>query len=278
MDLVNTIFAALLGAVAAPLADGPRLLPLLLVALVTGALASVGFRYTSHQRGLKRVADSVRANLLAMHLFRDDLVTSLRAIGGLFAASAARLLYSLPPLLVLMVPFVLVVTHLAMWYEFSPPPVWQRVALELRIDPAAWDAARDAQLELPDGVEIICGPLRVQRDHTLAWTIRAERPVAPGALRIKVAGQTIEKNFQTGPPTRLTAFSPIRPGANFWRQVLYPLERALPADGPVRDIQIHGVVSAPNAILGWNVPWWLTFLVVSIAGALLVKPFVKVQF
>lgn len=278
MDAVNAILAAVIRAVCEPLAAGPRLLPLVIIALVSGALASIGFRYTSYQTGLKRVADSVRANLLAMRLFRDDLFVSLRAIGGLFAASFLRLLFSLPPLVILMAPFVLLVTHLAMWYEFAPPPVWQRVALEVRVKPEVWDAAKNAVLELPPHVEIIGSPLRVQRDHTLAWTIKATEPVTAGKLRIKIGEQTVEKEFQAGPSPRLRAFSPERPGDSLWRQILYPVERALPAESPALDVQIHGIAAARNPIFGWNVPWWLTFFVVSIVGALLVKPFVKVQF
>lgn len=278
MDLINAILAFVIRAVCAPLADGPRLLPLLIVSLIAGALASIGFRYTSYQAGLKRVADSVRANLLAMRLFRDDLFVSLRAIGGLFLASFLRLLYSLPPLVILMLPFVLLVTHLAMWYEFAPPAVWQRVALEVRVKPDAWEAAKNAELELPAGVVLVGSPLRAQRDHTLAWTIKAVQPVEPTVLKIKIGSQTVEKAFQAGATTRLAAFSPVRPGDSLWRELLFPLERALPSDSPVLDIQIHGISAARNPVFGWNAPWWLTFFVVSIVGALLVKPFVKVQF
>ncbi len=131
---MNTLNAALLkltGMVLAPFASLPAQVALIVISFVAGVLAAVAFRYTSPQSRLKRVANEVRASLLAIRLFRDDLRAVFAAQGTLFKASALRLIYSLPPLLVLIVPFVLLLAQLAMWYEFRPLTPGQQVLLEV---------------------------------------------------------------------------------------------------------------------------------------------------
>ena len=71
--------------------------------------------------------------------------------------------------------------------------------------------------------------------------------------------------------------SPLRPGTGFVDRLLYPVERAFGGDSPVRAIEVRHPTRTTE-IFGIDVPWWLTFLIVSMLFAFISKPFTKVQF
>ena len=76
---------------------------------------------------------------------------------------------------------------------------------------------------------------------------------------------------------RLTQVSLRRPGTDFWDRLLRPGEPGFSADWPVEAVDVlYPRRSTP--FFGFDIPWWGTFFIVSIAAALLMKPFVKVQF
>ncbi|GMU83637.1 MAG: hypothetical protein AMXMBFR47_35070 [Planctomycetota bacterium] len=281
MNALNAIIASVVAAVLAPFSALPAWVGLCLVAAVSGVLAAVAFRYTSNQNALRRVADRVRASLLAMRLFSDDPRNTLRAQGSLLAASGMRLLLSLPPLLVLIVPFTLLLAHLAMYYEFRPlprslSPLNEAALLEVQLHPDAWDRLSGIQPVCPDGVTLNAR-VREPAAHRIVWRITADRPVR-GTVQFPVDGMTVEKALVIDDKSADLKFaSPRRAGPGFWDRLLYPGEPAFAADSPIQSISIS-YPPRETPIFGLTVPWWLTFFIVSILAALAVKPFVGVQF
>ena len=144
MNAVNSVIAKLVALMLAPFEHAP-LTGLIVIGLGLGVVAAVCFRFTSNQKALRRVADSSRANLLTLWLFRDEIGVALRAIGGLLGAALARLALSLPPLLVMLVPFGLLLTHMATdlinWRTRSPRPIDALSALRACHSPWAETAA-----------------------------------------------------------------------------------------------------------------------------------------
>ena len=103
-----------------PLGNRSPLLALVFVSVLTGIVMTIVFRFTSHQRQLRHIADLCRADLLAIKLFKDQPSSMFRAVASLLRHTMLRLWYSLPPALVMLVPFVIAVVHLAQWYEYRP--------------------------------------------------------------------------------------------------------------------------------------------------------------
>ena len=290
MNALNAVLSQITRAVLAPFAGLPSQVALIVISVVAGVLAAMAFRYTSNQKALKRVADEVRASLLAMRLFRDDLRNVFAAQLGLLKASMSRLWYSLPPLVVLIVPFVFLLAQLAMWYEFRPLGAGESAVVDVRIAPDAWE--RYAQLELMpvDGVEFV-GPVRSatggedgERICTISWDARPQRPPAgdqPLALRWKLDGTVVAEKLLTisaaPDSSKLMFVNPLMAGTSFWDRLLYPGEPAFGRASPIQEIKIwYG--SRTNTLCGMAIPWWLTFFVVSVLGALALKPWIKVQF
>jgi hypothetical protein len=282
VNAVNAVIHALIAWALAPLAGLPPWFALVVFGAISGVVAAIVFRFTSSQAALKRVGDQTRAALLAMRLFSDDPRNTLRAQFALLAASGRRLLLSLPPMLVMIVPFAILLTHLAMWYEFAPlrpgaTPLHETALLQATFSEAAWKAGRDLTPGLPDGVALT-GRVRDDRTRTVTWRLNPQLAIAAAKVTFSLPnGSQVEKSIVTGDGRSLALAVPRRPGPAFLDRVLYPAEPAFAADSPVQSIAIQ-YPRRSTPILGVNVPWWLTFFIASIVGALLAKPFVGVRF
>ncbi len=278
MNGLHAALNALTAALMRPLAGLPPWVALCLASLLFGVIAAIAFRYTSNQRALRGVADSVRANLLAMRLFKDDMGVSLRSQLGMLRASGLRLAYSLPPMLVMLVPFVFLAAQLAMYYEFRPIRPGETGYVELRVLPANWSDWSQAQIQPPDGIRVEA-VVRDAATNTITWRFKPERAIGASSLRWQTpGGAAIEKSLVVDERTSRLAFvSPVRAGPSFWDRILFPGEPAFGSDSPVQRIEVR-YPSRSTPIFGWDVHWIITMVVVSIIGAFAVKPFVKVQF
>ncbi len=277
MDALNALVTACADGVLFLLSPLSPLVALVVLSAVTGVLMTIGFRYTSNQAALRRVADMTRANLLAVRLFRDDLGVTLRAQGALLAATGLRLWHSLRPMAAMILPFFFVLTQLAQFYEFRPARPDEAIHVSIELTPVAFEAwAAGAKLEVPDGVRVTAGPLRQASRLRMDWRLSAERPLS-GALRWRCGDATVEKRLVVAAEGPLPRVNPVRPGTNLWERLLYPAEAALPDGGAVKRIAIQ-VEPRSTPVFGWGVPWWATYLVLSIVFALLARPFLGVQF
>ncbi|RMF83992.1 MAG: hypothetical protein D6744_03815, partial [Planctomycetota bacterium] len=154
MNALNGALRAAARFVFEPMASWPPIVPLLIVSAISGVVAALVFRYVSNQDALRRVADKVRASLLALRLYKDDTVVTFQAVGGLFAASMARLWYSLSPLVVMIIPFMLLLFQMGMYYQFRPLEPGEKYVVQVDILPEQWADYSHIELRAPDGVDV----------------------------------------------------------------------------------------------------------------------------
>jgi hypothetical protein len=188
-----------------------------------------------------------------------------------------RLWYSLSPLLFLVVPFVLIATQMAMYYEFRPMRPGEQTLVTAQIHPDRWDELKDARLILPDGATALARH-RDSVEHSVTWVLRADKPIGASTLEVRAGGIVEKKQLViTEDGGALHFVNPMRAGTSFAHRLLYPGEPAYAANAPIQEILIdYGANSTP--LLGFDIHWTITFLIVSIIGALIAKPFLKVQF
>jgi len=276
MNALNSLLSRLSDLLFAPLAGWP-LLTLCLFSAIVGVLMAWVFRHTSNQRALGAVANRIRAQLFAIKLFKDDLGVTFRCQVELFKATGLRLWYSLPPMLVMLVPLMLVLIQLATRYEVRPLKPGETAIVELQLAASAWDSLGQPSIEAPEAIVVETAALRDASRHTIFWRIRPEA-AATGTLRFTVGEQVVEKTIiasDEGHP--LVAVSPRRPGTELLDRALYPLEPAFDETSPVQAIAItYPQRSTP--LLGFDIPWWLTFFIVSMLAAVVARPWLKVQF
>jgi hypothetical protein len=195
----------------------------------------------------------------------------MRSEARLLVCSVQLLWHSLFPVLVMSVPLVFVLAQMAAWYQYRPPvPGSETVLVTMQLqDPAAeWP-----EISITDSaaVRVVTGPVHVFSRAEVYWEIE---PVQPGAheLHFRVADQEYAKTFGAG-----TGFMRLNPRrSSGWADLLlFPLEKPLPGESPVRSIQVD-YPERPSRLYGTD--WWiLYFCVVSMIFALLSKPFIKIR-
>jgi hypothetical protein len=251
--------------------------PLVVASALAGIVAAVVFRFTSRQDLLRRDAELIQAQLLAMKLFRDDLGTLYGSLGRLLRHTALRLWHSLPPVLVMTVPFVLLLAQLARWYEHAPLIAGDQTIVVLKFSERAWSQAHDAELQRSAAFAVETPSLRDPAEHAVYWRIRVLTPEAV-TLRWKLPQQTVEKNVAAAAdPQPLMAIDSTRPGSGWIDRLLHPGEQAFHESDPARRVEVQ-YPQRSTPILGLELPWWATFLLVSIVAAILGGRVMKVQF
>ena len=95
MGILNSILTALFDTVYAVLGLGPRWLSLVLLSAVVGVIALIVVRYCSNQAAIGRVKDDIKANMLSLKLFKDELRVVLKAQARLVRAGL-KMQYYMP--------------------------------------------------------------------------------------------------------------------------------------------------------------------------------------
>src|SRR5690349_10307266 len=104
----------------APVGVSPGWLSATIIATVTGVLLLFVFKYTSNQRAIKRVRNDINAHLLALKLFKDSAWVALRAQAHILLGAFSLFCLAVVPILVMLVPVTLLLSQLALWYQYRP--------------------------------------------------------------------------------------------------------------------------------------------------------------
>jgi len=270
LGILNPICTAIGDAVYAVIGLFPIWLGLTLVSVIAGVLMLLVFRYTSNQEAIGWAKDDIKANLLALKLFKEDLGVTLRAQCRLLWAVGRLQRYMFTPFLIMLLPMLLGLAQMAVRYQWRPLHPGEEAFIKMKLAEDHTNP-RTAELEPGEAVSIEVGS--VPGAGEIAWRVRGRTP-GRHALRFRIGDSVVEKELVVG--KGFERVSAERPGHRWTAQLLHPVEGRLPADSPVesivveypsRDSYIHGE--------GW---WLLTFFVVSLIAALVLSPVFKVRF
>jgi len=256
----------------APFAFLPGWLSATLSGFASGALVLVAYKYTSNQTGIRRARDRIRAELLALSLFKDDVAVCLRAQGSLLIGALLLLWHSVVPALVMLLPMTLLLGQLSLWYQARPLRVGEEAVLSARLAGDADERRPSAFLEPRPACEVILGPVWIRSRNTLCWNIRAREP-GTHRISMNVGGETIDKELAVGDD--LMRVSSERP-ERIWSSVLrHPGERAVPRDAPVQSIAIE--YPRRDAWTHGGDAWIVYWGIVTFASALLLRRLFRVH-
>ncbi len=277
MNALNSILTAITDACFSLWAGGPAWAPLVVVSALAGLVAAIVFRFTSRQNLLRRDAELIQAQLLAMKLFRDDLGTMCGSLGRLLRYTVLRLWHSLPPTLVMVVPFVLLLAQLARWYEHAPLLPGDQTLVVLQLSKDEWSESKTLVLEKSAEFVVETPSLRDPEEHALYWRIGIVQP-REATLRWKLPRQEIEKCIAVASNRQqFLAVDARRPGPGWTDRLLHPGEAAFEASDTIRGIDVQ-YPRRSTPLLGLDVPWWATFLVISVLAAVLGGRVMRIQF
>jgi hypothetical protein len=268
--LLNRLASACVSWPLTLLAALPGWVLLTLVSALTGVGLLLVFKYTSSQRALKQVRNGIKANLMSLSLFNDNVAVSLRSQGRLLWGAARLLTLSLVPMLVMTVPVGLLLGQLTLWFQTRPLRAGEEAVVSVTL--------RDNVATMPevslaaDAAVVTAGPVRVPRERLACWNVRA---IEPGChqLNFRVEGNEIGKELAVG-----DGFMPVsstRPSRDWVDVFRFPREEPLPPDSPVQSISVD--YPTRTAWLCGSRSWLLYWFAVSTLAAFCVRPLLRIH-
>jgi hypothetical protein len=278
MDALNGIVTALFDLLCRPLAGLGWLGLLALLSALFGVLALFAFKHLSFQRRIKAAKDLIKAHMIEIRIYQDDLRIVGRAILKVLGRNAQYLGLNLVPLVPLALPFTLVAVQLVTRFAFEPAPVHARgtallagqgTTLEVELAEAQRERVSELEVRYPAGLEPV-SPLVRLPGRGRAFQEFVARVPGCYAIELQLGGQTQTKEFCAG--QRAPLMQPER-GRGFLEQLLWPAEPGLSASSPIERVafryperELPWLPSGPEGVL-------LFFLVVSmLAGLAALKP------
>ena len=257
--------------IAPSMASNAPLLLVLAISIVIGLLMVIVFRYTSDQKAIGRAKDQLKAHLLAVRLFQDQLPVVMRAYGRILRGTGTYLRLAFTPLLIAILPITFLIVQLDRYFGWLPLRPAQTFLVEARVqDPAAFN---DVALQLPPELASSAPAVHVPEDKEVVWRVVAERE-GKYEIQLAAAGQTVSKQVVVAPG--LAWVSPVRLKDNFWERILSSGEPALADNSPIQSV----AVMYPPRVIGfawmeWN--WIVLFFVVSLIAGFIFKSVLGIQ-
>lgn len=243
-----------------------------IVAAVTGVILLFVFKYTSNQAAIGRVRNRIKANMLALKLFKDSMTVTLQSQGRVFHGALRLLVHAVGPMLVMIVPVSLLLAQLGLWYQARPLRRGETAEVTMKLSGAADASWPEVSLEPMAAVRVKIGPVRILSKREICWEIEA-REDGNHSLVFDVDRNSVEKQVAVG-----RGFMPVsvrRPGWN-WASVLrHPWEKPFSPKASVRSIAID-YPDRSTWTSGTN-SWVIFFFIASMLLALVFKPLVKVR-
>jgi hypothetical protein len=248
--------------------------PLLLVlalSVVIGFLMVVVFRYTSDQKAIGRAKDQLKAHLLAVRLFQDQLPVVMRAYGRIFGGTAHYLRLAFMPFLVSLLPITFLIIQVDRYLGSKPLETAQPFLIEAQVSDT--DTLNNLDLQLPSGLKTSAPAVHIPKDKEAVWRVVAERE-GKYEVRVAVSGQTALKSVVVS--QGVARLSPIRLRGQFWDRLLRSSEAALPDASSIQSIAVN---YPPREIhFGWwEWNWIVLFFVVSLIAGFIFKTALGIQ-
>ncbi len=267
MGWVNLLFGALVW----PLSGLDPLWTMLLISILGGGLMVWIFGLVSPQDKIRALRNRIRGNLLGVRLFQHDLDAVFRLQGRILRDTTRYAGLSLFPVFVLLLPVLILLVQLSLYFEAAPLRPGQAAVLTARFD-EGWDVQPQVAIEAPRAVAVETPPVRVFPQNEFSWRIRARDP-GKHSVVLRVGERAYRKEVNVG--TELSATPRVRTRSLLdW--LLCPGEPLIEADSSLRSIEV-GYPQLPLRIWGFSVHWLVFFFVLSIAAGFALKGPLKVE-
>jgi hypothetical protein len=237
----------------------------LVVSIVIGFLMVIVFGYTSDQKAIKHAKDQLKAHLLAVRLFQDQLGVVIRSYGGILRGTGRYLVLAFKPLLFVIIPLMFLMIQIDRYLGNTPLQPAQNFILKARASNA--DAMNSLALQLPSELQTTAPPVHAPAGNEVAWRLAAERS-GKYDIAVQSGGQTYIKKIVVG--GGLERLSAIRLQGRFWDRMLYSAEPALPANSAVQSIEVK-YPAREVSFAGIASNWIVAFFVLSLVAGFIFK-------
>jgi hypothetical protein len=233
----------------------------IVVSLVIGLVMVVLFGYTSDQKAIGIAKDQLKAHLLAVRLYRDQIPVVMGSYGKILRGTGRYLKLAFMPLLYVIIPITLLMVQIDRYLGQTPIPT--NTPFLLTIHAANGDALSDASLDLPPEIVMTAPAVHSEASNEVVWRLAASKE-GKFEAKIAAAGQVVTKTVCVG--TDVPRISTIRLRGRFWERIFSSAEPALPGNSPIDSISIN-YPDRDIDVAGYGMNWiWLFFILSMIAG------------
>ncbi len=243
----------------------------IVISVVIGLLMVIVFRYTSDQKAIHVAKEQLKAHLLAVRLFQDQLSAVLREYGRILRGTARYIRLAFGPLLIVSIPMIFFMVQVDRYLGWTPMPHAQSFLVTVRTTTA--DGVNDVSLQLPSELTTTAPAVHVPADREVVWRVVPEKD-GKYEIQVVASGQTFSKNVVvSGDVDRV---SPIRIRGHFWERLFSSGEQELPANSPVESIAVT-YPSRDINFFGYEANWILAFFVLSLVAGFIFKEVLGIE-
>jgi len=243
----------------------PVLWQIVALAFPAAILSLLIFRFFSNQDGIRGAKDKIKAHLLELRLFKDDLHVTLMAQRSIFRYTLIYMRHALLPMAVMFVPFVLILVQVESRYAFHGLDSGEPAIVTITIDSKKSVTELLYAMKLPEGLVQNTAPLRINSTREILWRIHGD---APGNYQAtfdvedhSLVKQVVVNRYQTHLASTIYR-------ANDIRTLGSPAEPALATDQPVASVSV-GYPRARAEFAGLSSASWWLFIFTLILGFML---------
>jgi hypothetical protein len=241
------------------------------ISLVIALAMVIVFGHTSDQKAIHIAKDRLKAHLLALRLFQDQIHVVLRSYGRIVIATGHYLRLAFRPLVFVIVPMTFLIVQLDRYLGSAPLPAGQSFLIKVRMEDP--DALNETSLQLPDGLATTAPTVHVPSESEVAWRVVAAT-AGEYIVNVQVSGQTFSKQVVIG--SGLRRLSSVRLRGQYWKRIFVSSEPSLPENKFVEAIEVqYPTRNIAFAGMEWN--WMWLFFVLSLAAGFLFKSILGIE-
>jgi uncharacterized membrane protein (DUF106 family) len=235
------------------------------LSVVIGLLMILLFGYTSDQKAIGIAKDQLKAHLLAVRLYRDQLNVVMGSYGKVLRGTGRYLKLAFKPLLYVIIQITLLIVWLDRSLGLTAIQTNTPFLVTARVNnPQALDSI---SIELPPEITASAPPVHVAADNEVVWRLVASQEGAYDVeIKTGAGGQSVAKTVRV--TSQLAQLSPERWRDHFWQRMFASGESALPDNSAVESITVdYSERNISLGIAGYEMNWiWLFFILSMIAG------------
>src|SRR6185295_9345506 len=145
------------------------------------------------------------------------------------------LLLSIVPMLVMLIPMVLLLAQLALWYQARPLHIGEEAVVTLRLNDADQSPLPKVTLAANDAVEPTIGPVRALSQREVCWNLKALKN-GYHRLSFEVDDRTADKELAIGDDFMRVSLE--RPNWSWSEALMHPAEQPFAPDSTFKSIEI----------------------------------------